>query len=150
MNRLTRASVVVLALCVFAPLQAHAAGKLSVHDATIELGGNGAESASGYATLGNTGDSPLRILSVQSDAFRAISLLQAVDERGVTRSREMIELTIAPGETVSLQAQGMRLMLMDPRHAIAPGEEVHIVFLLGDGARVPANFDVVTAASEQP
>jgi copper(I)-binding protein len=53
---------------------AHAAGKLGVVDAWIRLAPPGASMLAGYATLSNTGDAPITVLTVQSDAFRMASL----------------------------------------------------------------------------
>ncbi|MGA8276886.1 MAG: copper chaperone PCu(A)C [Rhodanobacteraceae bacterium] len=144
MNRLLAARMAASFLVVFATT-VQAAGKLSVHDAWIAPGSGDTQASAGYATLGNSGDEPLRILSVQSDAFRAISLMKTVNERGTISAREMIDLKILPGATVSLHEGSMRLMLLDPRHPISSGDEVRVVFLLADGTRVPAIFDVAAA-----
>ncbi|HET6545412.1 MAG TPA: copper chaperone PCu(A)C [Rhodanobacteraceae bacterium] len=143
MNRLQPVTALPAFMLLLASMSASAAGNLSVHDAWIPAPTGDTHVLSGYATLGNGGDAPLNILTVQSDAFRMTSILKTMDDRGAVSTREMIHLVIAPGETVSLQSGGMQLMLMDPRHPIVPGEKVHIVFLLGDGTRVPTDFDVV-------
>ena len=69
-----RSRVVPLLLMLFASTCAHAGGKLGVFDAWIRAAPPGATMMAGYATLKNTGDEPLTLLTVQSDAFRLTSL----------------------------------------------------------------------------
>ena len=127
--------------------QAHAAGKLGVTDAWIRAAPPGARMMAGYATLKNSGDAPLTILTVQSDAFRMTSLHETIVDNGVSKMRELHRLTIAPGATVALQPGGKHLMLMQPRQEIAVGEHVEVMFLLSDGARLKTRFDVVAPDS---
>jgi len=129
---------------------AHAAGKLAVTDAWIREAPPGTANLAGYATLSNSGDQPLILLTVQSDAFRMASLHETVIDRGVSRMHELHRLVIAPGQTVMLQPGGRHLMLMDPRDAIVAGEKIEMMFLLADGTRVETYFDVVVADAGKP
>jgi copper(I)-binding protein len=56
--------------------------------------------------------------------------------------RALSQLVLEPGATVRLEPGGKHLMLMQPRRAIAAGEHVPVAFLLGDGSRVTASFEV--------
>ncbi len=145
MNRLQRwfVSIGVGALAVAGSV--HAAGKLGVTDAWIRLAPPGASMMAGYATLSNTGDAPVTVLTVQSDAFRMASLHETIDDKGVSKMREIHRLVVAPGATVALQPGGRHLMLMQPRHDIVAGEKVEVMFLLNDGTRVETYFDVPAA-----
>ncbi|MEO7325780.1 MAG: copper chaperone PCu(A)C [Dokdonella sp.] len=125
----------------------HAAGKLGVTDAWIRAAPPGASSVAGYATLKNTGDEAISILTVQSDAFRMTSLHETLVEEGVSKMRELHRLKIAPGETVQMQPGGKHLMLMQPRREILAGDKVEMLFLLVDGSRIETYFDVVAASS---
>lgn len=136
------AFVASIALLAAAP-SAHAQGKLSVYDAWIRNAPPGATMMAGYATLKNEGDAPIKVLTVQSDAFRQSSIHETVVERGVARMRELPRIDLAPGATVEMKPGGAHLMLSEPRHAIRDGDKVHMVFLLADGTRVETYFDVV-------
>jgi copper(I)-binding protein len=130
---------------------AHAEGKLGVFDAWIRAAPPGSHVLAGYATLKNTGDAPISVLTVQSDAFRQSSIHETVVERGVSKMRELPRLDLDPGATIEMKPGGRHLMLSEPRHAIVAGEKVSLVFLLADGTRLETNFDVVAAdaASEE-
>lgn len=121
----------------------HAEGKLGVTDAWIRAAPPGAQMMAGYATLKNTGDAPLSLLTVQSDAFRVASLHETIVDNGVSKMRDMHRLNIAPGATVALQPGGKHLMLMQPRREIHTGDKIEMLFLLGDGTRLETYFDVV-------
>lgn len=126
---------------------AHAAGKLGVSDAWIRLAPPGASMMAGYATLSNSGDMPVTVLTVQSDAFRMASLHETIVDKGVAKMRDIHRLVIAPGATIGLEPGGKHLMLMQPRHDIVVGEKIEVMFLLADGTRVETHFDVTAADS---
>ena len=134
--------------CALAPLffvaaTAHAEGKLGVFDAWIRAAPPGTQMMAGYATLKNSGDTPISILTVQSDAFRQSSIHETVVERGVSKMRELPRIDLAPGATIEMKPGGAHLMLQEARHPILVGDKVHMVFLLADGTRVETYFDVV-------
>lgn len=136
------ASVASFGFLVATP-SAHAQGKLSVYDAWIRKAPPGVSMMAGYATLKNEGDAPIKVLTVQSDAFRQSSIHETVVERGVSKMRELPRIDMAAGATVEMKPGGAHLMLSEPRHPILVGDKVHMVFLLADGTRVEAYFDVV-------
>lgn len=142
-----RSRVVPLLLMLLASTCAHAGGKLGVFDAWIRAAPPGATMMAGYATLKNSGDGPLTLLTVQSDAFRLTSLHETIVDRDVSKMREIHRLVVEPGEEVRLTPGGKHLMLMQPRHAITVGEKVQVVFLLADGTRIETYFDVVATDS---
>jgi periplasmic copper chaperone A len=129
-------------LFVFA-VTAHAQGKLGVFDAWIRAAPPGAQMLAGYATLKNTGDAPISVLTVQSEAFRQSSIHETIVERGVARMRELPRIDLAADASVTMKPGGAHLMLSDPRHPIAVGDKIEMVFLLADGTRVSTYFDVV-------
>jgi copper(I)-binding protein len=136
-----------LAPLFFVAATAHAEGKLGVFDAWIRAAPPGVPMMAGYATLKNTGDAPISVLTVQSDAFRQSSIHESVIDRGVAKMRETPRIDLAAGATVTMKPGGAHLMLVDPRHAIGKGEKVQMVFLLADGTRVETYFEVVAPDS---
>ncbi len=127
---------------VFATGAAHAGGRFAVHDAWIRAMPPGATMAAGYATLSNDGDTPVTILTAQSDTFRNVTLHETLVSGDVSKMREVHRLVVAPGATIKLEPGGRHLMLMSPRHDIVAGDKVGITFLLRDGTRVDTWFDV--------
>lgn len=119
-----------------------AEGRLTVMDAWIRPAPAAMPMAAGYATLSNSGDAPLTVLAVQSDAFRMGALHDTVIENGVARMRKLHRLVIAPGETVELAPGGRHLMLMEAREDLPASGRIPVRFLLSDGRRVDTLFDI--------
>jgi copper(I)-binding protein len=122
---------------------AHAEGKLGVYDAWIRAAPPDSRLLAGYATLKNTGDAPIKVLTVQTDAFRQSSIHETVVDRGVSRMRELPRLDLDPGASIEMKPGGRHLMLSEPRRPIVVGDKVEMVFLLTDGTRVQTYFDVL-------
>lgn len=139
----TLATLVAAATLLGAAPPARAEGKLTVYDAWIRKAPPGVSMMAGYATLKNEGDTPIKVLTVQSDAFRQSSIHETVVEHGVSKMRELPRIDMAPGATIEMKPGGAHLMLMEPRHPILVGDKVHMVFLLADGTRVETYFDVL-------
>jgi len=137
----SRIAAVTILFAASAP--AYAEGKLTVFDAWIRAAPPDSRMMAGYATLKNTGDTPIKLLTVQSDAFRQSSIHETVVQHDVTKMRELPRLDIGAGATIEMKPGGRHLMLLDPRHPIVVGEKVHMVFLLDDGTRIETYFDVI-------
>jgi len=124
---------------------AHAEGSFGVFDAWIRQAPPGATMLAGYATLKNSGDAPITVLTVQSDAFRMTSLHETIVANDVAKMREVHRLVVPPGGEVRMEPGGRHLMLMQPRHEIVVGDKIEVVFLLLDGTRVQTYFNVLAA-----
>lgn len=135
--------VPLLLMLLFASTSALADGKLGVFDAWIRAAPPGATMMAGYATLKNSGDAPLTVLTVQSDAFRLTSLHETIVDGDVSKMREIHRVVIEPGQEVRFAPGGRHLMLMQPRHEVGVGDKVQVMFLLADGTRLETYFDVV-------
>lgn len=107
--------------------------KVSAVNAWIRLAPPDAMMLAGYRRIDNDGELPMRLRSVQSDAFGAIELHRTEVVDGVSRMREVPSLTIAPGGSVVLEPGGMHLMLMQPQRALSEGDEVAISFAWDQG-----------------
>lgn len=136
--------IVVLATFLFATA-AFAAAQVGVSNAWIPQAPPGSEMLAGYLTLTNTGDTAVSILAAQSDRFRTVTVHKTVIENGVSRMRELNRLELAPGREVKFAPGGIHLMLMQPRSEVIAGDRIEITFLLSDGQRIPAIFEVPAA-----
>jgi len=146
MRRLILVSV-LLGVTAIASI-AWASARLVATDAWIPQAPPGAQMMAGYLTLKNDGDTAVRVLAVQSDRFLSATVHQTAIENGVARMRELDRLEIAPGQEVRFAPGGLHLMLMQPRREVAAGERIGVTFLLSDGQRVPALFDVQAAEAD--
>lgn len=147
MNRLQQtmaALATMLALCASGAVAA--AGTLDVGQAWVRAAPPGVPMLAGYADLRNTGDAPLRITAVESDAFGSVSLHETTVVDGVSRMRELPGLAVEPGASVRLEPGGKHLMLMEPRQPVDAHTTLTLSFVLEDGRRVDASFVVTDQA----
>lgn len=89
---------------------------------------------SGYLRIDNPGSQPIRLLQVQSDDFGSIEVHRTEVVDGVSRMREVDDLSVPAGGAVVLEPGGMHLMLMQPRRALRAGDSVVIAFTWQIGA----------------
>jgi len=133
-------AVAVLCACgkgASAPPSAH-----SLPTAWIRLGPPDAMMLAGYLGIDNTSDTPLHLQRIDSDAFGAITVHQTEVIDGVSRMREVPDLTLPPGGRVVLAPGGMHLMLMQPTRPLHEGDRVmlRLHWSQGDALRTDTVF----------
>jgi periplasmic copper chaperone A len=104
----------------------------------------------GYATLANLSDQPLALTSATSAAFQDLSLHQTLKAGGTMRMSPLERVSIAPRATLDFEAQGIHLMLMQPRAPLDPHSQVPITLHFADGSSLTVQFQVRGAAEESP
>lgn len=127
---------------VFAVGGAAASGSLVVEQAWIRAAPPGARMLAGYATLANSGDTPITVVGAHSTAFDVVSMHETVIVDGVSKMRPLERIAIAPGQGVALAPGGKHLMMTRPSESLAVGADVKITFELDSGAKVSADFAV--------
>lgn len=90
----------------------------------------------GYVELLNAGDAELVVTGARSEAFGAIEIHEMAGEGDMMRMRRLRDLTMAAGETVSLEPGGKHLMLFRPTRPLAAGDVVEVVLELAEGDSV--------------
>jgi copper(I)-binding protein len=70
--------------------------------------------AAGYMEIANRSGAPIRITAVSSPNYESVEMHETTVEDGVARMRELPELVIDNGETVTFERGGKHLMLMRP------------------------------------
>jgi copper(I)-binding protein len=106
--------------------------------------------AAAYATLRNDGARRVRLTGAASTDYANVMLHRSSVTGGTSRMQDVDGLDIGPGASVELAPGGYHLMLMQARHAIAPGDTVHLRLRFADGSSVDAAFPVRPANSEGP
>ena len=127
----------LLPFCLFAA-QAQATGPvIAVHDAWVREAPPGTSVLAGYLKLENHGTDTVNVDAIRSRDFERIELHRTVVELGVARMLPVESLTIAPGETVSLEPGGMHLMLFSPARPLRQDDRVSFSVELADGSSHP-------------
>ena len=99
---------------------------LEFEDAWVRATPPGAMMTAGFGRLINHADTSLEITAYTSPDYGDVSLHQTVIENGVSRMREVPELSIPPGGEIELAPGGYHLMLMLPTQASGPHEQVEL------------------------
>lgn len=96
----------------------------------------------GFARVVNPCASEIVVTGADSDAFASVELHETRVEDGVSRMRAVAAMPVpAAGETV-LRPGGLHLMLMHPVAPLAEGDVAEVEFVLADGRRIRAAFEV--------
>jgi copper(I)-binding protein len=146
MRMIRMATPLLASLLLAASLPASASGCLpTVHAGWIRMPPLELPMMAGYARIENPCDAPATIVSASSEAFADTTLHETRVEGGISRMRATPRLPIRAGGTATLEPGGFHLMLMQPRKPLHAGQQVTIVFVLQDGRRLPATFEVRAA-----
>jgi periplasmic copper chaperone A len=98
--------------------------------------------AAGYVTLINHGDQPIKLTGASSEAYRDISLHHSMSHEGMSHMEAVGEITVPANSTLRFAAAGYHLMLMQPTHALTPGNHVELTLHFADGLDRSASFEV--------
>jgi copper(I)-binding protein len=101
--------IVLVAACSEAP-----GPPIAVTNVVVTSPGAAMPMAAGYMKIGNRSGAPIRITAVTSPNYESVEMHETTVEDGVARMRELPELVIHDGETVTFERGGKHLMLMRP------------------------------------
>lgn len=104
---------------------ATAAGIVISHAHTIEVSET-AHSIDVFVTIENTSDQAITLTAASVD-FAAGGILQApaIDDNGVMSVREISGLQIAPGQTLTMQPNGVHMVFHGVQQSFEAGEHFH-------------------------
>lgn len=120
-----------LALCAIS-LPAWAAN-ISVTDAWARATMPGQKVSGAYMQI--KADADARLLSVSSPAIPRVEVHEMKMDGDVMRMREVKEISLPKGKTVSLEPGGFHLMLMNLKQPIAAGETIPLTLVVESGGK---------------
>jgi periplasmic copper chaperone A len=143
----TLAALALLSLSMHA-YAAGAADAISAQNAWVRWLPNQLPAA-GYVTLVNTSDKPVDLVDVDSPEYGMTMLHQTVSN-GSTQKMVMVDkLTIPARGKVEIAPGGYHVMLEKPKHAIKPGDTVHLRLTFSDGEKLETPFAVKSPAQSK-
>ena len=105
--------------------------------------------AAGYLTLANAGAKPVDLVSASSPDYGSVMLHQSVSNGSTSKMIMVDKLTVPAHGQVAIAPGGYHLMLMAPRHKIAPGDTVHVNLKFSNGAIVDTPLAVKAPTQTQ-
>jgi len=101
-----------------------------------------AKTGAGYLTVTNTGAAPDRLMAIRTRFPRTGIHATEVDAQGVARMREVDDLEIPPGATVTLAPGGMHMMFMGLDAPLTPGMSIPATLVFEKAGEVDVEFQV--------
>lgn len=142
LNRILFGGLLLLILSAVAE-----AAELEVKDARLRLL-PGDLPAGGYFSLRNVGSQSVVLVGAESAAYEQVMMHRSTEKDGMASMEQVLQLELAPGETVNFAPGGYHLMLMKRLGPLAIGEKVDLTLLFADGFRLPVTFQVVSPAAQ--
>ncbi|HJU07372.1 MAG TPA: copper chaperone PCu(A)C [Rhodanobacteraceae bacterium] len=98
--------------------------------------------AAGYVVIRNDGDKPVKLTGADSPDYGMAMLHRSMQKNG-SDSMEMVDAIGIPAHgSVALAPGGYHLMLTDAKHAIKPGDTVHVSLHFDDGETLRVTWPV--------
>jgi periplasmic copper chaperone A len=106
--------------------------------------------AGGYVTLQNTSGQGLAITGAESADYGDAMIHKSSTETGMGRMEMVDKVPVPANGTVAFSPGGYHVMLMQPKHAVNPGDKVVVTFELSDGSKLPVTFVAKAANATGP
>jgi copper(I)-binding protein len=103
-----------------------------------------------YVTLINPGGAPQILVGAVSPDFAQISFHQTRTVNGMSEMNAVDKLTVASQSSLRFAPGGYHMMLMQPRRALHPGDQVPITLHFADGNSLLVLFEVRSADADAP
>ena len=104
-----------------------------------------------YMTIRNTGDTPLTLIGLVTPLAMMPEIHQSkTNADGVSSMAPTDEITIAPGESVSLEPGGLHAMLMQLQTPMTEGGSYPLTLLFDDGGEVTVEVPILGIAARGP
>ncbi|TDK42378.1 copper chaperone PCu(A)C [Antarcticimicrobium luteum] len=126
------------------PLAAHdrMAGDLHIIHPSIPAPAASAQSAAGYVTISNDGDTPEELIGVRTPFAASTTLHSTIFEDGIARMHPLAGLTIAPGEVINLEPGGDHVMFMGLTSPAVEGDMIPATLIFRNAGEVAVEFMV--------
>ncbi len=131
----------LLILALLSPLSVYA--ELEISNAWIKNLPPTIPVRAGYMTIYNPGPHDSSIVSVRSDAFASVEIHRSFTQDGMMRMEPVDRLEIKADTNVNLEPGGLHLMMMMPKEATSPGDQITIHLELDDGSAQDLTMTVV-------
>jgi hypothetical protein len=118
------------------------AGKVTVIDPYVRAVPPVAKISAAFMQLRNDNDTEGSLVSAATSAAGAVELHTHTMDEGVMRMRQIPQIPLPPGTTVSLEPGGLHIMLFDLKAPLSPGDQVPITLTYSDGSSKAVTAEV--------
>jgi len=126
---------------LFLPVSAFAGG-IVVENAWVREAPPISKVQAAYAKINNNKLNDVQLISASSPAFKKIEFHQTVTENGLSKMLHLPFLSIQSKEHISLEPEGVHMMLFNPSKPLRAGETINIIFNFSDNTVITTRFNV--------
>jgi hypothetical protein len=121
----------------------YTAGSIDIKNPWTRATPRGAAVAAGYVVLANRGSVSDRLIGASFAGASSVELHRMTTEDGVMRMRPVTGgLEIKPGETVELKPNGLHMMFLGLKQALAPGQRIKATLVFQTAGTTEVEFAV--------
>ncbi|NTS76664.1 copper chaperone PCu(A)C [Catenovulum sp. SM1970] len=102
---------------------------LKVDDPQVRLLPPGVPNTAAYMQLTNTGNKVIRLIKASSSASAKVEFHQSYHLDGMAKMKQVDELVIKQGQTLSLESGGTHIMLINLAQPLKQGEKVALTLV---------------------
>lgn len=124
-------------------MAASAADQVTVSKPYVRAVPPGQRNSASFMVLTNNSDQPLVLKGAASPVAKFVELHTHTMEGGMMRMRQVPQIDLPAGETVSLQPGGLHVMMIELQQELVPGAMVDITLQFGDGSEMLLQVPVV-------
>lgn len=103
-----------------------------------------------YLTIVTHGEAADRLVAVESDVAKRVSLHTHLMEGGVMKMRPVESVEIAPGEPTVLKPGGLHVMLMGLKAPLEEGARFPLTLIFERAGRIEVQVQVEAATATEP
>ncbi len=136
-------SVLVSTFALVVGLQAPAlAETIEVQDAYVRAVPPGQSNSAAFMRITNHDDKERALLAGASDKAEVVELHTHGMKDGMMQMRQLEQIDLPAGETVTLEPGGLHVMLIGLAETLAPGDQVELTLGFDDGAEQTLSLPV--------
>ncbi|MGM0480876.1 MAG: copper chaperone PCu(A)C [Pseudomonadota bacterium] len=119
-----------------------AAAELTVNEAWARASIPGMANGAGYVSLTNNEQNPVTLVKVQSTASPKTELHTHQHDEGMMKMVHVPELTLAPGESLTMKPGSYHVMFFDLKSPFKKGDSIPLVMHFNDGSAQQVTLNV--------
>ncbi|MEJ2406965.1 MAG: copper chaperone PCu(A)C [Candidatus Thiodiazotropha sp.] len=94
----------------------------------------GQPNSAAFMSLHNSTDQSYQLVGASSDVAEVVELHTHTMEDGMMRMRQVDQIELPAGDTVSLKPGGLHIMLIGLKHKLVPDDDIRLTLKFSDGS----------------
>lgn len=126
------------------------AGSIEISSPWSRATPKGAQTAIGYMTIKNNGNTAERLIGGSVDVADRFQLHSMTMENGIAKMRELSDIEIKPGQTIEFKPGGSHVMFVNLKHPLSKGERISGTLVFKRAGKLQIEYSVEGIGSQAP